>query len=94
MPIIITSLTSAQISYFESISASADDILVYVTIMTVSDFLAKLSVIIVPRGTLNEVNALILSDVVGVFITLLFVLWPAKPVLIVCCVCKLQISRR
>lgn len=72
------------ISYFESISVPESDIVIYVAIMTTSDLAGRLFVAIFMDRLPKETNILIASHLVLVFVTLAFVLWSIKPVLVVC----------
>ncbi|KAJ8046857.1 Monocarboxylate transporter 14 [Holothuria leucospilota] len=72
------------ISYFESINIPESDIVIYVAIMTSFDLAGRLFVAIFMERLPKDTIMLIASHLVFVFVTLVFVLWSIKPVLVVC----------
>ncbi|XP_071828247.1 uncharacterized protein [Apostichopus japonicus] len=74
------------ISYFESIAMIEGDILLYVTIMTVSDVCGKLFLVFfMNKLPWKEVNLLTTTNFIMAVVSVLFVVCPVKIVLSICC---------
>ncbi|KAJ8026145.1 Monocarboxylate transporter 10 [Holothuria leucospilota] len=76
------------VSYFESINESADNILVYVTVTAMFDLVGRICFIVLRNGfALKDCYLVIALNTIMTPVALLFVLWPTKPILLICCAC-------
>ncbi|KAJ8025751.1 Monocarboxylate transporter 14 [Holothuria leucospilota] len=76
------------ISYFESIPIPENDILIFVTVMTVTDVLGRVILaLFMNKVPFGETSLLCLCNFLFFGLTIIFVVCPSTPVLLICSAC-------